>query len=58
MKKTLIVLAALLIAVSCNRPSAVVDLNLKDAPGADVQLYRLDINKLSLVEAAPRLPDW
>ena len=51
MKKTLIVLAALLIAVSCNRPSAVVDLNLKDAPGTDVQLYRLDINKLSLVDS-------
>ena len=51
MKKTIIALAAFLLVASCNKPAAVVDLNLKDAPKTDVQLYRLDMNKLSLVDS-------
>lgn len=51
MKKIFIALCALLLVASCNKPSAVVDLNLKDAPKTAVELYRLDFNKLSLVDS-------
>lgn len=51
MKKILIAIATLLLVASCNKPVAVVDLDLKDAPKTDVQLYKLDMNRLTLVDS-------
>lgn len=51
MKKYLLMAAVLLLAASCAKPSAKVSLQLKDAPGHNVELYRLDINRFTLVDS-------
>ena len=51
MKKYLLMAAVLLMAVSCAKPSAKVSLQLKDAPGHTVELYRLDVNRFTLIDS-------
>ncbi|MBO4417428.1 MAG: TlpA family protein disulfide reductase [Bacteroidales bacterium] len=51
MKKTLLPLILLLIAVSCSKPGAVVNLTLKEGISTNVELYKLDYNKLTFTDS-------
>jgi hypothetical protein len=51
MKKYFILAALLLIAASCNKPSATVNLDLKEGVSTGVELYKLDVNRLSFVDS-------
>lgn len=51
MRKIILLAAVLLMAVSCNNPSAKVNLQIKDAPEHSVELYRLDVNRFTLVDS-------
>ena len=51
MKKYLIVLLAMMLAASCGKPSAVVEMNLKDGASSRVGLYKLDYNRLTFVDS-------
>lgn len=51
MKKYLIPLLALLLAASCNKPGAVVDLDLKEGVATNIELYKLDYNRLTFIDS-------
>ena len=51
MKKYFILAALLVLAVSCNKPAAKVNLDIKEGVSTNVELYRLDINRLSFVDS-------
>lgn len=51
MKRYLLPLVALLLAASCSKPAATVTLDLKEGAATNVELYRLDYNKLSFVDS-------
>ena len=51
MKRYLIPLMALLLAASCNKPGAVVDLDLKEGVSTNIELYKLDYNRLSFIDS-------
>jgi len=51
MKKFIIAIAAVLALASCSKPAATVDFKLKEGAQTDVQIYKLDYNKLSFVDS-------
>lgn len=51
MRKYIIPALLLLLAVSCSKPSAKVDLSLKEGVSTDVALYRLALNQLIFVDS-------
>lgn len=51
MKKTLLPLLVLLLAASCSKPGAVVDLTLKEGISTNIELYKLDRNKLTFADS-------
>ena len=51
MKKYLLLAAMMLLAISCSGPSAKVTLQIKDAPGHSAELYRLDMNRFTLIDS-------
>ena len=51
MKKYFILAALLLMAVSCNKPAAKVNMDLKEGISTNVELYKLDVNRLSFVDS-------
>ena len=51
MRRFIIPLMALLLAVSCNKPGATVNLDLKEGIATNVELYKLDYNRLSFVDS-------
>ena len=51
MKRFLIPMLAVLLAVSCSKPAAVVNLDLKDGACKPVGLYKLDYNRLTFVDS-------
>jgi peroxiredoxin len=51
MKKYLIPALVLLLAASCSKSSATVNLSLKEGIPTNVELYRLDFNQLSFVDS-------
>lgn len=51
MKKTLLPLLVLLLAASCSKPGAVVNLTLKEGISTNVELYKLDYNKLTFTDS-------
>ena len=51
MKKLLIPLVALLMLASCSKPSAMASLSLKEGVSTNVELYRLDLNRLTLLDS-------
>ena len=51
MKKYFILAVLLLLAVSCNKPAAKVNLNLVEGVSTNVELYKLDVNRLSFVDS-------
>lgn len=51
MKKYIYALLALMLAFSCSRPSATVDLSLKEGVATNIELYRLNLNQLSFVDS-------
>lgn len=51
MRKYFIAALALLLAVSCNKHSATVELSLQEGIPTNVELYRLDLNQLSFIDS-------
>lgn len=51
MKRIIFPLIALLAVVSCSKPGAVVNLDLKEGVATNVELYRLDYNRLSFIDS-------
>ena len=51
MRKYFILATLLLIAAACNKPSATVNLDLKEGVATNIELYRLDFNRLSFVDS-------
>ncbi|MBO4558130.1 MAG: TlpA family protein disulfide reductase [Bacteroidales bacterium] len=51
MKKLFIAAIALLLVASCNKPAAVVNLALKEGVATNVELYKLALNRLTLVDS-------
>lgn len=51
MKKVLLPLLVLLLAASCNKPGAVVNLTLKEGISTNVELYKLDYNRLTFTDS-------
>lgn len=51
MKKLILYFAVLLLAFACNKPSAKVTLDLKEGVATNVELYKLDLNRLSFVDS-------
>lgn len=51
MKKLIIYIAVLLLAFACNKPAAKVTLDLKEGTSTNVELYKLNLNRLSFVDS-------
>ena len=51
MRKYFILAVLLCLAVSCSKPAAKVNLNLKEGVSTNVELYKLDVNRLSFVDS-------
>ena len=51
MRKYIIPVLVLLLAVSCSKPSATVSLSLKEGVATNIELYRLALNQLSFIDS-------
>ena len=51
MKKLIIYIAVLLLAFACNKPAAKVTLDLTEGTSTNVELYKLNLNRLSFVDS-------
>ena len=49
--KKILPLLLILLAVSCSKPAAKADLSLKEGVATNVELYRLDLNRLTLLDS-------